>query len=86
MKQNIIAEGDVIAYSTGTANAPFKYWRPSVNSSGVLSWTNSTSETVPTSVNIKGPAGKNGTDGASLTYQWSGTSLRIGTTKNGSTS
>ena len=69
MKKNIIAEGDVIAYSTGTASAPFKYWRPSVSSSGVLSWTNSTSETVPTSVNIKGPAGtngKNGTDGASL--------------------
>ena len=88
MKKNIIAEGDVIAYSTGTASAPFKYWRPSVSSSGVISWTNSTSETVPTSVNIKGPAGtngKNGTDGASLTYQWSGTSLRIGTTKNGST-
>ena len=78
MKKNIIAEGDVIAYSTGTANAPFKYWRPSVSSSGVISWTNSTSETVPTSVNIKGPAG-------TLTYQWSGTSLRIGTTKNGST-
>ena len=88
MKKNIIAEGDVIAYSTGTASAPFKYWRPSVSSSGVISWTNSTSETTPSSVNIKGPAGtngKNGTDGASLTYQWSGTSLRIGTTKNGST-
>ena len=85
---NVKAQGDVIAYSTGTASAPFKYWRPSVNSSGVISWTNSTSETVPSSVNIKGPAGtngKNGTDGASLTYQWSGTSLRIGTTKNGST-
>lgn len=25
MKQNIIAEGDVIAYNTGTALAPFKY-------------------------------------------------------------
>lgn len=85
MKKNIIAEGDVIAYSTGTASAPFKYWRPSVSSSGVLSWTNSTSETVPSSVNIKGAAGTNGADGASLTYQWSGTSLRIGTTKNGST-
>lgn len=85
---NLKTTGDVIAYSTGTASAPFKYWRPSVNSSGVLSWTNSTSETTPTSVNIKGPAGTNGTngaDGASLTYQWSGTSLRIGTTKNGST-
>lgn len=85
---NVKAQGDVIAYSTGTASAPFKYWRPSVSSAGVISWTNSTSETTPTSVNIKGPAGTNGTngaDGASLTYQWSGTSLRIGTTKNGST-
>ena len=85
---DVKAKGDVIAYSTGTASAPFKYWRPSVSSSGVLSWTNSTSETTPTSVNIKGPAGTNGTngaDGASLNYQWSGTSLRIGTTKNGST-
>lgn len=85
---NVKAQGDVIAYSTGTASAPFKYWRPSVSSSGVLSWTNSTSETTPSSVNIKGPAGSNGTngaDGASLNYQWSGTSLRIGTTKNGST-
>ena len=82
---NVKAQGDVIAYSTGTASAPFKYWRPSVSSSGVLSWTNSTSETTPSSVNIKGPAGTNGADGASLSYQWSGTSLRIGTTKNGST-
>ena len=63
MKKNIIAEGDVIAYSTGTANAPFKYWRPSVSSSGVISWTNSTSETVPTSVNIKGPKGDTGSQG-----------------------
>lgn len=63
MKQNIIAEGDVIAYSTGTASAPFKYWRPSVSSSGVLSWTNSTSETTPTSVNIKGPKGDTGSQG-----------------------
>lgn len=82
---NVKAQGDVIAYSTGTASAPFKYWRPSVSSAGVISWTNSTSETTPSSVNIKGPAGTNGTDGASLNYQWSGTSLRIGTTKNGST-
>lgn len=82
---NIKTTGDVIAYSTGTASAPFKYWRPSVSSSGVLSWTNSTSETTPSSVNIKGPSGTNGADGASLNYQWSGTSLRIGTTKNGST-
>ena len=80
---DVVAKGDVIAYSTGTSSAPFKYWRPSVSSSGVLSWTNSTSESTPTSVNIKGAAGE---DGASLTYQWSGTSLRIGTTRNGSTS
>lgn len=63
MKKNIIAEGDVIAYSTGTANAPFKYWRPSVSSSGVISWTNSTSETTPSSVNIKGPKGDTGSQG-----------------------
>lgn len=34
---NVKAQGDVIAYSTGTASAPFKYWRPSVSSSGILS-------------------------------------------------
>lgn len=60
---NVKAQGDVIAYSTGTANAPFKYWRPSVSSSGVLSWTNSTSETTPSSVNIKGPKGDTGSQG-----------------------
>lgn len=51
---DIKTEGDVIAYSTGTASAPFKYWKPSVSADGNLSWTNSTSETVPDSVNIKG--------------------------------
>lgn len=60
---NVKAQGDVIAYSTGTANAPFKYWRPSVSSAGVISWTNSTSETTPTSVNIKGPKGDTGSQG-----------------------
>lgn len=60
---NVKAQGDVIAYSTGTSSAPFKYWRPSVSSSGVLSWTNSTSETTPSSVNIKGPKGDKGEDG-----------------------
>ena len=60
---NVKAKGDVIAYSTGTASAPFKYWRPSVSSSGVLSWTNSTSETTPSSVNIKGPKGDTGPQG-----------------------
>ena len=63
--------GEVIAYSTGAGTqSPFKYWKPSVSSSGVLSWTNSTSETTPSSVNIKGQG---------VTYQWSGTSLRLGT-------
>lgn len=65
------ATGEVIAYSTGAGTqSPFKYWKPSVSSSGVLSWTNSTSETTPSSVNIKGQG---------VTYQWSGTSLRLGT-------
>lgn len=67
---------DVVAYSTGAAPAPFKYWRPAVSSSGVLSWSNSTSETTPASINIKGD---NGTNGQGVTYQWSGTSLRLGT-------
>lgn len=60
---NVKAQGDVIAYSTGTANAPFKYWRPSVSSAGVISWTNSASETTPSSVNIKGPKGDTGSQG-----------------------
>ncbi len=60
---SLTCTGDVIAYSKGTASAPFKYWRPSVNSSGVLSWTNSTSETTPTSVNIKGAKGDKGDPG-----------------------
>ncbi|CDE61281.1 putative uncharacterized protein [Parabacteroides sp. CAG:409] len=60
---NVKAQGDVIAYSTGTSSAPFKYWRPSVDSSGNLSWSNSTSETTPSTVNIKGPKGDKGEDG-----------------------
>lgn len=55
--------GDVVAYSTGSASAPFKYWKPSVSSSGLLSWSNSTSETTPTSVNIRGPQGAQGAQG-----------------------
>jgi len=74
------ATGDVIAFSTGSGTqSPFKYWKPSVSSDGTLSWTNSTSETTPASVNIKGADGKNGTNGQGVTYQWSGTSLRLGT-------
>ena len=63
---NIKAYGDVIAYSTGTASAPFKYWYPSVNSSGDLSWTNSTSTSTPSTVNIKGTKGDKGDTGKSV--------------------
>lgn len=66
---NVKAYGDVIAYSTGTSSAPFKYWYPSVSTSGDLSWTNSTSETIPTTVNIKGPKGDTGSMSASSTVQ-----------------
>lgn len=85
---SVKSQNDVVAYTTGSAAAPFKYWYPSVNSSGTLSWTNSTSEATPASVNIKGANGTNGsngrdgtngTNGQGTTYQWSGTSLRLGT-------
>lgn len=59
-----------------------KYWRPSVNTSGVLSWSLSESESIPASVNIKGPKGDpgaTGTKGQGVTYQWSGTKLSLGT-------
>lgn len=59
--KNIRASGDVIAYSAGNAPAPFKYWYPSVDTSGNLSWTNSTSTTTPTTRNIRGPQGAAGT-------------------------
>ena len=55
--------GDVVAYSTGNAPAPFKYWYPSVDTSGNLSWTNSTSTTTPTTRNIRGPQGATGPQG-----------------------
>ena len=61
--KSLKATEDVVAYSTGSSSAPFKYWKPSVSSSGVLSWTNSISETTPTSVNIKGPQGPQGPKG-----------------------
>ena len=63
---NVKAYGDVIAYSTGTVSAPFKYWYPSVNSSGDLSWTNSTSTSTPSTVNIKGTKGDKGDTGKSV--------------------
>lgn len=56
--------GDVVAYSTGNAPSPFKYWYPSVDTSGNLSWTNSTSTTTPTTRNIRGPQGATGPKGA----------------------
>lgn len=62
--KNIRATGDVVAYSTGNAPAPFKYWYPSVDTSGNLSWTNSTSTTTPTTRNIRGPQGDTGPKGA----------------------
>lgn len=61
---NVKASGDVVAYSTGNAPAPFKYWYPSVDTSGNLSWTNSTSTTTPTTRNIRGPQGATGPKGA----------------------
>lgn len=59
----ISASGDLIAYSAGNAPAPFKYWYPSVDTSGNLSWTNSTSTTTPTTRNIRGPQGATGPQG-----------------------
>jgi hypothetical protein len=61
--KNIRATGDVVAYSTGNAPSPFKYWYPSVDTSGNLSWTNSTSTTTPTTRNIRGPQGVTGPQG-----------------------
>lgn len=61
--KDIKASGDVIAYSAGNAPAPFKYWYPSVDTSGNLSWTNSTSTTTPTTRNIRGPQGATGPQG-----------------------
>ena len=62
--KNIRATGDVVAYATGNAPAPFKYWYPSVDTNGNLSWTNSTSTTTPTTRNIRGPQGATGPKGA----------------------
>lgn len=48
---SVQADGDVIAYKTSTGGAsPFKYWLPSVDTNGNLSWSNSTSTTTPTTV------------------------------------
>ena len=66
----------------GGSSGVVKYWRPSVNTRGMLSWTLSESESTPASVNIKGPKGATGDTGATgqgVTYQWSGTKLSLGT-------
>lgn len=52
----------------GGSSGVVKYWRPSVNTSGVLSWTLSESESTPSSVNIKGPKGDPGSGGGSSTF------------------
>lgn len=62
---SVQADGDVIAYKTSTGGAsPFKYWLPSVDTNGNLSWSNSTSTTTPTTRNIRGPQGPKGDKGA----------------------
>ena len=38
-------------------------WKPSVDSEGNISWINDTSQTVPVTVNIKGPKGDKGEQG-----------------------
>lgn len=81
---DVAATGDVVAYSTGSASSPFKYWLPYVDTSGNISWSNSTSESTPATRNIRGPSGATG---QGVSYQWSGTSLRLGTiSSSGSTS
>ena len=62
--KNLRMNGDVVAYSTGNAPAPFKYWYPLVDTSGNISWINSTSTTTPTTRNIRGPQGATGPKGA----------------------
>lgn len=62
---SVQADGDVIAYKTSTGgDSPFKYWLPSVDANGNLSWSNSTSTTTPTTRNIRGPQGPTGPKGA----------------------
>ena len=63
---NVTTTGNVSAFSTGTASAPFKYWKPSVDADGNISWTNTTSTTAPTTRNIKGTKGDKGDTGKSV--------------------
>ena len=55
---SIRSKQDVIAYSTGTSNAPFKYWRPYVSTDGVISWSNTTSDSKIDDVDLATPAAK----------------------------
>ena len=48
---------DIVAYASSDAPSPFKYWYPSVDVTGKLTWKNDTSTTEPSPVNIKGPRG-----------------------------
>ena len=48
---------DIVAYASSDAPSPFKYWYPSVDTTGKLTWKNDTSTTEPSPVNIKGPRG-----------------------------
>ena len=48
---------DIVAYASSDAPSPFKYWYPSVDATGKLTWKNDTSTTEPSPVNIKGPRG-----------------------------
>ena len=50
--------------ATGPAGANGFTWRPSVDSAGLLTWTNNGSTTTPTQVNIRGPQGPTGATGA----------------------
>lgn len=50
--------------ATGNTGANGFTWRPTVDSSGNISWTNNGSTTAPTTVNIKGPKGDKGDIGA----------------------
>ena len=56
--RTISSDQDVIAYSTGTSNAPFKYWRPYVSTDGVISWSNTTSDSKIDDVDLATPAAK----------------------------
>lgn len=49
--------------ATGATGASGFTWRPTVDSSGNISWANNGSTTAPTTVNIKGPKGDTGATG-----------------------